>query len=229
VHLVCAFGATVFFWLAAFSFKGGPVHRAAGEWLRRLIYTAALTGAALAVGGIVAPAWGHPNSSGLSEAAWFETLRVHRQTMWIVLYVLLTIIAPVQHGLAVVAAGPRPARVRSKLHAGLNLACLVSTLLLLAAAVTWQRWLPLIVAPIGFAVGLRNMAYASRRSATSSEWEREHLTSTLTAGVTIHTALLVFGGPRVLGPNLPVSVEVLLWVVPAAVGGLAIAWLRARR
>ncbi len=163
MHLACALGATAAFWVAGFSFKGGPRHRSAGEWFRRLIYAAAFTGGVLALAGIAVPAWGHPMQPGQTADAWADALQAHRQTMWVVLYVLLIIVAPAQHGIAVVAAGPSPARVRSRLHATLNLSCLAGTVLLLAASVTWQRWIFLTLAPIGFTIGLRNLSYASRR------------------------------------------------------------------
>jgi len=229
VHLACALGATLAFWIAGFSFKGGPRHRSAGEWFRRLIYAAAFTGGVMALAGIAVPAWGHPMQPGQTADTWTDALQAHRQTMWVVLYVLLIIVAPAQHGIAVVAAGPSPARVRSRLHAALNLSCLAGTVLLLAACVSWQRWIFLTLAPIGFAIGLRNLSYASRRSATSSAWEREHLTSLVTAGVTMHTALLVFGASRTLGLVLSGPAEVLLWLLPTVIGLPIILWLRSRR
>lgn len=229
MHLACALGATAAFWIAGFSFKGGPRHRSAGEWFRRLIYAAAFTGGVMALAGIAVPAWGHPMQPGQTVETWTDALMAHRQTMWVVLYVLLIIVAPAQHGIAVVAAGPSPARVRSRLHAALNLSCLAGTVLLLAACVSWQRWIFLTLAPIGFAIGLRNLSYASRRSATSSAWEREHLTSLVTAGVTMHTALLVFGASRTLGLVLSGPAEVLLWLLPTLIGLPVILWLKWRR
>ena len=211
------------FWVAAFSVKGGPFHRLAGTWFLRLIYAAAFTGGALALSGIAFPTWGHPRQPGQTAEAWAALLDAHRQTMWVVLYVLLIILAPAQHGVAVVGAGPVPARVRSRLHATLNLMCLAGTVLLLAACVVWQRGIFVTLVPIGFAIGLRNMSYASRRSATPRDWEREHLTSLITAGVTVHTALVVFGASRTLGLAFTGPSELLLWILPTAIG-LPIAW-----
>jgi hypothetical protein len=229
VHLVCALAATAAFWLAAFSAKGGPFHRTIGKLFQRLIYAAALTGGVMALAGIVVPLWGHPIAPGQTPGRWAAALRAHQQTMWVVLYMLLIIVTPTQHGLAVVRAGPAPARVRSRRHATLNLLCLAGTVLLLAACVVWQRWPFLILAPIGFTIGLRNMRYASRASATSSEWEREHLTSLITTGVMVHTALLMFGATRTLGLEVSGPAEALLWLLPAVVGAPAILWLRSRR
>ena len=224
VHLACALGATACFWVAAFVEKGGTLHRAAGRWFSRLIYAAAWTGGTMAIATIGIPSWVH--SPNPAETA--ESLALNRQTMWFVLYVLLIIVTPVQHGLAVVAAGPAPARMRSRVHAALNVASMLGTPALLAATVVWQRWMFLIVMPIGFVVGLRNFSYGSRRTATSIEWEREHLTSMLTAGITLHTAFFVFGTSRTLDWRLEGLAALIPWTLPAVVGLAGIAWWRVR-
>jgi hypothetical protein len=221
-HLTCAAGATCAFWSAAVARKGSPTHRAVGRWFARLVYVTAATGGTLAILHLAFPSW-YPASENLLMAA------AERQTMWLVLYVLVIIVAPVQHGVAVVAAAGTPHRVRSRAHVSLAIAAMVGSLALLPAALLWERWLFLIVAPIGLIVGLRNLAYASRGSALRAEWEREHLTSQLTAGITLHTALLVFGTSRTLGMDLTGPAALWPWTVPALVGLPTILWLRRRR
>jgi len=94
--------------------------------------------------------------------------------------------------------------------------------------VAWQQWMFLIVAPIGFAVGLRNLAYASRPFATPGEWQREHLTSMITAGITLHTVMLVFTSSRTMGLTLQGWAALAPWTVPALVGLPIILLLRRR-
>lgn len=169
-------------------------------------------------------------SVAAAGAARSEVARLlNDQVMWFVLYVLVILVAPVQHALAVVAAGPNPGAVRSKVHAVLSVAGIVGSVLLFPAAVVWHQWLFLIVAPIGAVVGLRNMRYARRPTASRAEWEREHLTGTITAGVTLHTALLVFGTSRSLGWELSGVWQLSPWTVPMLVGLPLIVWLRRRR
>ena len=182
----------------------------------------------MAVAGLAAPAWGHPSALSQAAEATAEARRLNQQTMWLVLYVLLIIVAPMQHGLAVIAAGPEPWRVRSKRHLALNLGGMLGTVAMLVASVVWQQWIFLTVTPIGFLVGLRNFSYGSRGTAASRDWEREHLTSMLTAGITLHTAFFVFGTSRSLGLELHGLTQLLPWTVPALVGGPIIFWLRAK-
>jgi hypothetical protein len=75
-----------------------------------------------------------------------------------------------------------------------------------------------VVSPIGLIVGVRNLAWARRPAARRPDWEREHLTSQITAGITLHTALLVFGTSRTLALDLPGVLVLLPWTLPALVG-----------
>src|SRR5262245_51480971 len=91
VHLACAFRATALFWTAATVTKGGRLHRSAGRWFSRLIYAAAWTGGVMAVASLI---------GSYAAASSSDAIRTTRQTMWLVLYILVIIVAPVQHGLA---------------------------------------------------------------------------------------------------------------------------------
>ncbi|MEO8481414.1 MAG: hypothetical protein ABI634_04340 [Acidobacteriota bacterium] len=220
-HLFCAAGATVCFWSAALAAKGQRLHRASGFWFARFVYLTATTGATLAVIRLVALR--HADAADVPAAI------IEQQTMWLVLYVLLIIVTPVQHGIAVIAAGRLPRAVRSRRHITLNILSMLGSVVILTASLLWGRWLFLIVAPIGLIVGLRNLNYAIRATSGRRDWEREHLTSQLTAGITLHTALLVFGTSRTLGLQLTGFGSLWPWTVPALVGLPLIVWWRRRR
>lgn len=224
LHLFAATAATMAFWTAASIAKGGDWHRRIGRWFARAVYITAVSGAVMAVAGLVDPALMR-RAEGAEVTR--DVIATERQTLYFVLYVLLIIVAPVHHGLAVVAAGATPTLARSRSHATLALASMIGSVALIPAALLWQRWHFLIVAPIGLIVGLRGLAWASRSRAAPAEWEREHLTSMLTAGITLHTALLVFGTTRSLGWSTRGLTSVWPWVVPALVGLPVILWLRA--
>lgn len=216
VHLVCAAGATAIFWIAAFADKRGPLHPQAGRWFARAIYATAATGGLLAGTGLV---WPEAMASGSRSPV--DT----RHLMAFILYLLIVIVTPVQHGLAVIAAGAVPARVRSRIHATLNILALLGAVVLFPAALIWHAWLFLLAVPAGFVLALRNMVYAGRRSATATDWQREHLTSLISAGVALHTGFFVLTAIR-LGRSIPLVWTWMPWLVPAAIGLPAIVWLR---
>jgi hypothetical protein len=226
VHLVFAFSATAAFWLAAVTSKGGRRHRWAGRWFRRLIYAAAATGTLLAVATLIAPGLVRVPNPAASATELAASAEQTRQLMWLTLYVVLIIVSPVQHGLGVVAAAAQPARLRTAPHLALCLLAMVGSVVLLPTLVVWRQVTWLVVAPIGFVVGLRQMVYAARNSATPAEWRREHLTSLLTAGITLHTTVFVFSSSRILKWQVAGWQVWLPWVLPALIGLPLILWLR---
>ena len=152
-----------------------------------------------------------------------------RHKMSLVLYLLVVIVAPVQHGLAVIAAGPVPLRVRSRVHARLSTAGLVGIAVVFPLSVGWHSWGLLLVSPARVHHRPAHMVYASRPVASEAEWQREHLTSLLTAGIVLHTAFFVLTaarGPALFG-QLPWSAAP--WLVPAAIGAAGDLYLRRTR
>ena len=228
VHLTFAAASTMAFWFAASAPKGGPFHRAAGRWFARLIYATALSGGILAVAQLVAPLAVRPPDPEWSADIIDANIRLTRQTMWLVLYLLITIVAPVHHGLATIAAAAQPMRIRSRAHAAWSLLAMAGSILLIPAAVAWQQWLFVMVAPVGFIIGLRNLNYANQPFATPTAWQREHLTSMITAGIMLHTVMLVFASSRTLGLALAGWMALAPWTVPALIGVPIIFWLRTR-
>jgi hypothetical protein len=228
VHLACDAVAMVAFWVAAVSAKGGRAHRVAGRWFMRVVYAAGATGGVVAVVSLVSPLTVRPAAVELAGAAQADVLTAARQSMWLVLYILVILVAPVHHGLAVIRAGPSPPAVRSTAHTLIALLAIGSSLALAVASLRWAQWTYLVVAPIGLVVGLGHLRYRLRTSATPLDWQREHLTSVLTAGIVLHTALLVFGSSRTLGLSLVGPIEFVPWVLPALVGLPVIVLLRRR-
>ena len=218
VHLVCAFSATAAFWVSGVAAKGGAWHRAAGRRFSQRMFAAAATGGVLSLIGLVLPLLLAPGDPGAT-----------RQKMTLVLYLLVVIVTPVQHGVAVVAAGPTPMRVRSRAHAILNVVGLIATVLAFFASVAWHAWGLLLVSPAGFIVGLRNMLYASRPVASASDWQREHLTSLLTAGILFHTAFFVLAAARWPGVFGELPWIAVPWLAPFAIGMPVILYLRRTR
>jgi hypothetical protein len=217
VLIVYAMLTTGAFWGAAILRKGSRVHITAGRWFARIVHLGVVIGAALA---IVMLAW--PSFFIRSNA----TAASVRHLIWLGVYLLLVLETAVQHGIAAVAAGPLPMTMRSRRHASLNTGALVSTLVVFPAAIVWQDWMLLFVTPLGFIVSLRNMLYTSQTSATPQQWQREHLTSLVTAGMTLHAGLVVL--VVLIWPDrFGIGWLWLCFVAPWAVGLLISVWLRA--
>lgn len=202
VHLVCAFGATVVFWVPIAASKGGPLHLAAGRVYARLIYATALTGAPLAVLLFV---------SATEPAA--------ARTAAFLAYLVTILVQPVQHGIAVVRA--RRGRFEpSAFHTAAAWAAIVAGVAIGAAAIVWREWPFLLVSPIGPVMGWRALRYGRKRLA----WREEHIVAMVMSGIAVHTAMLVFGTSRTLHLTLTGAAAYVPWLLPALVGVPLLVW-----
>jgi hypothetical protein len=212
----CATGAAVAFWANVLLPKGGVAHRRVGRWFARLLYASAATAGMVL---LVSLAWPSVISDDLAALSM-------RHVLLLAPYTLVILIAPAQHGVGAIAAGPLPMTLRSRAHALLNTAAIVGSLFVFPAALIWRAWMFVLMTPAGFVIGLRNMRYASHVSATPDEWQREHLTSLITAGMALHTMLGVLASLR--WPSRLGGVGwSILFLGPWAIGLPICLWLRA--
>jgi hypothetical protein len=216
LHLICAAGAIAAFWIAVIAPKRGAMPRRIDRSFARAVQASAATGGLLAVSGMIWP----DALSVLSDGDRAAT----RHFMWFVAYLSILMVAPVQHGLAAIDAGPSPVRLRSRLHLSLNLAALGGAVALFPASLIWRAWPFLLAVPAGFLIGLRNMVYAGRASAQPSDWRREYLANLVTTGVVLHTAVFILAANR--WPIVPASWAWAPWIGPVLVGGPMILWIR---
>jgi hypothetical protein len=110
-----------------------------------------------------------------------DKLNAVPREIWFFVVLAIVLAAALHHSQAVQAAGLSPRAVRSRLHAALNLLSMIGSFALLPATVVWHTFEFLPLVPAGFAIGLRNMAYASRADATWADVRREHLVSVASA------------------------------------------------
>jgi hypothetical protein len=213
IHLIVGVCAAAWFWFVVAARKGSRPHRRAGRHLVSILYVVVATGVVCT----------------LVDQFTADL----RPTGWLTAYLLVGLGAAAQHGVAAVAAAADPKRVRSPWHLTLNSVAVLGAFAVFPAVLIWHRWefLPLI--PAVFTVGLRDMLYANRAAAAAREWQLEHLTSTMAAGIALHTVLLVrvaqarpawFGGS---------SWTWAVWLAPLAVGaalvlGTRVLWSEAR-
>jgi hypothetical protein len=182
------------------------------------------TGAIVAASGIVAPlGW---RDAGAADSPELEAdVALARQASWFVGYLLVILLASVQHAGAVTLAGSNPREVRSTRHGRLNLAVLLATGMVFGVSVAWGRWIWALVAPAGFAVGLRHLSYAGRpASSPRRAWARERVTSLVEAS-TVLQVLVLFQIARAFPGQTGSGAESLAVLVPAAIGS-AIVWWR---
>ena len=195
IDLGCSVAAVAVYWMTVVaSARQGARDWPSARWLGRLAYAAAAAGFVLVLAGLIRS---RPHPTGPDE----PDVGGARHLLWLLLYGLVLLLAPVQHALAVVAAGASAVRVRSIAHLALNTAAVLGAFVVFPAALVWRVWWALPAVPFGFTVGLRNLLYAGPPSAAPGRWQRDYAVSLMAAGIVLHLALLVLvaaGWPGIL-------------------------------
>jgi hypothetical protein len=201
IHVLAGIIGFAAFWTPAIARKGGDTHVRFG----RIFYNAAcvvvVTGLAMAVIIAIAPPPGRPRVL----AAFLG-------------YLLLITFAPVHHGVRVLETRQEPERLRTRFHTLLNGAAIVAAAGMVALAVAARQPVFAALSPIGVLVGVGNLRYARRAQTSHMAWWYEHMRAMLAGGIAFHTAFLVIGAGRFVGPHLTGWTAVVPWVLPAAIG-----------
>ena len=70
--------------------------------------------------------------------------------------------------------------------------------------------------------------YIFKKSIKKREWLIEHLGNIIGAGIGAYTAFFAFGGRRFLAEIFAGQLQVVPWILPGVIGGIAIAYLSKR-
>ncbi|MDE2653148.1 MAG: hypothetical protein OXI71_04955 [Gemmatimonadota bacterium] len=221
VHVVAGFVGLAAFWVPVFARKGGPAHVRAGRvyvYAAYAVTLSAVTASAARIGSYMAQGMSFAERPALYGMAAFLG------------YLGVVTFANVRHGVRVLATRRAPESLRTPFHLGLAWACLASSTIVVALAVTvWSDSSPILLglSPVGFFTGFNILRYMRSRGAQPMGWLYSHLGSMLGGGIAFHTAFAVFGVQRVIALELPGPLAIVPWLLPTIIGVPAIiVWTR---
>ena len=234
VHIAAGFTGLVVFWIPLIARKGSAAHRA---WGRAFAVCAGV----VIVTALLACAWLLVDPAGFAgpDAADSPTERWRLRFFGTMLGALgIFTLPPLVLAVRVVTTRSSPERLVRPWVRGLAALPALAGIGLLGFALSWWRAegptaLGGVAAALGL-VGLRATADLVRFLADpfplETSWLTRHMEFTLTCGIAFHTAFSVFGLTRLLPGLFSGPVQIVAWLLPAAVGlpvmGL---WIRAVR
>lgn len=220
-HVAFGFVGLAAFWVPVFAKKGGVNHVRLGRIFVVCAYVV-LAGAALAL--ILRLLSNVADGIGPREQPALYAFIVFLGYLTLVTFVI------VRHGTGVLRHKRDPASLNTKTNTLLAYLSIVASLFIVGYALVMQppnAILLYALSPIGFGVGFGNLRYMRSAAPSPREWMYEHLGAMLGAGIAFHTAFAVFGASRLFELGLSGWLQVIPWVLPAAVGIPATAiWTR---
>lgn len=225
-HVAFGFFALVVLWVPLLTKKGGSWHVRAGKaYVIAMLVVVASAAAACVLG------YGWPLAvDGLSAAgmpAEELTSRVERRRMFAVFLGYLALVTFQQgwHGLQVLRHKGEPGALRRPATVALHSATVLSSGIVLAVGLSVDSLLLMALSPIGALAGGGALKYAFRPSGRRMAWWFQHMGAMIGTAIAANTAFLVFGANRLLPFDFQEGLGIVVWLLPAAVGTVAIRML----
>lgn len=222
LHAALGTAALLLFWIPAFSRKGGRNHRRYGRYYSVVMYAVAVSGALMAAIVLFDPVAIHaPRDLPPQDAVRFAAQT--RPFYVFLLFLSWLTFSLIRHGNLVLRDRERRQSLRGAGHRVLLFGQLAGGVALTAMGLARGTVLPVVFGVLGVVLAGQMLRYVLGPAPRPGQWRVEHLSAMLGSGIATWTAFLTFGGRALLG--VPEDWQLLLWIAPGAVGGLAIAWL----
>ena len=221
IHGIAGAIGLAIFWRPVLARKGGADHRRLGAWFARLMQLAGVTAVAMTLLLYIAPLQVR-DGLALEPAQQQALLEQARRLADLLLPLGLLLLANTRHGVLVLRARLDRSLLRQPSHQVLVAALTLAGAYLLSQAWQFGGVLQWVFGGLCLGNAVSMWRYLYKPELRPGEWVIAHLGNLLGAGIAAHTAFLVFGGRSFLQHWVPEEMQLLLWIAPSAIGGLAI-------
>jgi len=225
LHVACGSVGLVVFWLPMLSKKGSPFHKTFGKVFSYGMFAVAISGIVMSVMVLIDPAAIRAPDPELNEQAIQQFSERARQTSAFLLMLSLLVFTNVKHSLLVLKA-----KQDRRILKNFNHIASISLLLLIGLSIGYFGFTSgntlFIVFSILCIISSGNLFfYVFKKNIKKREWLIEHLGNIIGAGIGAYTAFFAFGGRRFLAEIFTGQLQVVPWILPGVVGGIAITYL----
>lgn len=222
VHIAIGTIAIVAFWVPVASKKGGRLHRQAGRIYTWAMYAVAISAIAMSSIVLFDPIGVRFPDRNLDPAR-AANIASQSRLFAVFLFMLgLLVLSGLRHGLLALQVRKNPSAFKSLRH--ITLVASLSIMAVIVGFVGYQASSILLMI-FGFIAG--SGAFSMIRDIRKTSFTRRealyaHFNGLIGTGIGAYTAVIVFGGSRLLSQILTGQWQVIPWVTPAIVGTIII-------
>lgn len=212
IHITIGFTGLVAFWIPAFSRKGGTTHVRTGRVFEWAAYIVAGTAMFNALGRLAA---------ALAEGAPLAGNEASFGFVIFLAYLGLVTLAAVRHAVRAVRTKGDWEAMDTPAHRSLAVLSMLGSAIVIAYALAvWSGVSVVLLAlsPVGFLQGREMLSQLRDPPSERMGWYYVHMGNIIGAGIAFHTAFLVFGSARFIPFELPGALQIVPWILPAAIG-----------
>lgn len=223
LHIAVGVLAMALFWIPVATAKGGLNHRRFGLVYTWSMYTVAVSATVMSIMVLLAPNYFKAELIAASKNP--DRLLQVIYGFWTLLLVLsLLTLNSVNQAMVALKTKKCRALARRPYHLLVSISLLLASLALLVTTIAGmgQPVLGYVFAIGGSINALQALHYAFAKKVNDNRWIVEHLSGMLGSGIAVYTAFFAFGARHLLA--FIGQWQLLFWILPGILGGLAIHW-----
>ncbi len=213
IHIATGAVGLVTFWVPVIGRKGAKPHRRYGDVFARCILIAGIAALCMSLCTLAAPLDTHPRFT--------DATLVRGIFGWMMLYLSVLTISLVWHGTRVVMNKNNHRANRATFPVALQIAAILTALTCEIIGLITNQPLMMGIPLVGVASGLTNLRFIYNDAPTRLAYVKEHLKSSVGAGISVYTAFMTFGLARLLPSQ---AFNPTLWAIPIVIGISIISW-----
>lgn len=221
LHAVAGLIGLAVFWGPVVAKKGGDAHRKIGQGFVYAMLICGYSGIVMSALMYLAPI-AIRGAEQLSTEQQAEIIRQSTGFAHLLIMLGFLLVSNTRHAVLTLNAKMDRTPLRDWRHQTLIAGLALTSANLAWLALTRGGILYGVFAVLGGLNAIGMWRYSFRAEIQKREWLIQHISNICASGVGAHTAFLVFGGRSFLETFIPATMQVYLWIIPGALGGMAI-------
>lgn len=225
LHVSCGSVGLIVFWLPMLSKKGSRFHKSFGKVFTYGMFAVSISGIIMSLMVLIDPIGIRFPDGNFDMERIVSIKEQNRNTAIFLLMLSMLVFTNVKHSIFVLKAKGDRLLIRNYTH-------LISISLLFITGVSVGYFalisgsiLFIIFSALSVVSSISLFWYVFKTNFKKREWLIEHLTNIIGSGIGTYTAFFAFGGRRFLGEIFTGQLQLIPWILPSIIGGVASVYL----
>jgi len=225
LHVACGSVGLVVFWLPMLSKKGNVFHKQYGKIFAYGMFAVSISGVLMSLMLLIDPVGVRFPDRNLPMGEAFRLAKQNRELGTFLLMLSLLVFTNTKHSLLVLKAKDDRSILRNTSHMISIAVLFIAGVVVGYFAIAEGNILFLVFAILSVVVSIGLSRYIFKQTLKKREWLIEHLGNIIGSGIGAYTAFFAFGGGRFFSEVFTGSMQLIPWMLPGIVGGIATYYL----
>jgi len=225
LHVACGSVGLVVFWLPMLSKKGNGFHKQYGKIFAYGMFAVSISGVLMSLMLLLDPVGVRIPDRNLAIDEAYRLATQNRELGTFLLMLSLLVFTNTKHSLLVLKAKDDRSLLRNTSHMISIAVLFIAGLVVGYFSIAEGNILFLVFSILSVVISIGLIHYIFKPALKKKEWLIEHLGNIIGSGIGAYTAFFAFGGGRFFSEIFTGQMQLIPWMLPGIVGGVATYYL----